>query len=109
MDLLNYVVLCQYNLNRFKCRYCMACYKLPPVYTQDSFINRDKDKRALLKLHAITYVEGILGIPMGTNCAPLIVDLFLYCYESHFMAIINKDPSKHHLVWSKQIVGSKLR
>ena len=21
-----------------------------------------------------------VGIPMGTNCAPLIADLFLYCY-----------------------------
>ena len=28
----------------------------------------------------------IVGIPMGTNCAPLIADLFLYCYESQFMA-----------------------
>lgn len=25
----------------------------------------------------------IVGIPMETNCAPLIVALFLYCYESH--------------------------
>ena len=24
----------------------------------------------------------IVGIPMGTNCAPLVADLFLYCYES---------------------------
>ena len=23
-----------------------------------------------------------VGIPMGMNCAPLIADLFLYCYES---------------------------
>ena len=23
----------------------------------------------------------IVGIPMGTNCAPLIADLFLFCYE----------------------------
>ena len=35
---------------------------------------------------------------MGTNCAPLIADLFLYCYESQFMAKIHKDPSKQHLV-----------
>ena len=27
----------------------------------------------------------IVGIPMGTNCAPLVVDLFLFCYESDFM------------------------
>ena len=23
----------------------------------------------------------IVGIPMGTNCAPLVADLFLFCYD----------------------------
>ena len=27
----------------------------------------------------------IVSIPMGTNCAPLIADLFLFCYERDFM------------------------
>ena len=27
----------------------------------------------------------IVGFPMGTNCVPLIVDLFLFCYERDFM------------------------
>ena len=27
----------------------------------------------------------IVGIPMGTNCAPLVADLFLYCYKRDFM------------------------
>ena len=27
----------------------------------------------------------IVSIPMGTNCAPLGVDLFLICYERGFM------------------------
>ena len=27
----------------------------------------------------------IVDIPMGTNCAPLVADLFLICYESDFM------------------------
>ena len=31
----------------------------------------------------------IVGIPMGTNCAPLVADLFLFCYESPFRRIIN--------------------
>ena len=26
-----------------------------------------------------------IGIPMGTNCAPLVKDLFLFCYERDFM------------------------
>ena len=30
--------------------------------------------------------KQIVGIPMGTNCAPLIADLFLYCYERDFMS-----------------------
>ena len=27
----------------------------------------------------------IVGIPMGTYCAPLVVDLFLFCFEGDFM------------------------
>ena len=27
----------------------------------------------------------IVGIPRGTNCAPLVADLFLFCYERDFM------------------------
>ena len=27
----------------------------------------------------------IVCIPMGTNCAPLVADLFLFCYERYFM------------------------
>ena len=34
--------------------------------------------------------QQILGIPMGTNCAPLIADLFLYCYEWEFMSDLQK-------------------
>ena len=26
----------------------------------------------------------MIGIPMGTNCAPLFADLFLYSYENEF-------------------------
>ena len=26
-----------------------------------------------------------IGIPMGTNCALLVADLFLFCYERDFM------------------------
>ena len=27
----------------------------------------------------------VVGIPMGTNCAPLVADLFLICYEREFI------------------------
>ena len=26
-----------------------------------------------------------IGVPMGTNCAPLLADLFLYSYENEFL------------------------
>ena len=26
----------------------------------------------------------VIGIPMGTYCAPLVADLFLFCYEKGF-------------------------
>ena len=32
-----------------------------------------------------TVYQQVIGIPMGTNCAPLIADLFLFCYERDFM------------------------
>ena len=28
---------------------------------------------------------------MGTNCAPLVADLFVYCYERDFMDSLNHD------------------
>jgi hypothetical protein len=28
--------------------------------------------------------QQVVGIPMGTNCAPLLANLFLYSYESEF-------------------------
>ena len=35
----------------------------------------------------IRYTDKIVGIPMGTNCAPLVSYLFLICYERDFMII----------------------
>ena len=29
--------------------------------------------------------QQIVGIPMGTNCAPLLTDIFLYSYEAEFI------------------------
>ena len=34
--------------------------------------------------------QQIVGIPMGTNCAPLIANLFLNCYERDFMLNLQK-------------------
>jgi hypothetical protein len=34
-------------------------------------------------------------IPMGTNCAPLLADLFLYSYESEFLQKLVKEKKIH--------------
>lgn len=44
-----------------------------------------------------TVYPQVVVIPMATSYAPLIGGLFLYCYESQFMAKIYKDHSKHDL------------
>ena len=33
----------------------------------------------------------VVGIPMGTNCAPLVAELFLFCYEMDCMMSLSDD------------------
>ena len=33
----------------------------------------------------------IVGIPLSTNCAPLVADLFLFCYERDCMISLSDD------------------
>ena len=33
----------------------------------------------------------IIGIPIGTNCAPLVRDLFLFCNERDFMTSLSSE------------------
>ena len=39
--------------------------------------------------------QQTIGIPMGTNCAPLLADLFLYSYEAEFVQSLLKAGKKH--------------
>ena len=43
------------------------------------------DTRLLLIQFGIRSYKRIVGIPMGDNCAPLVADLFLFCYEKDFV------------------------
>jgi hypothetical protein len=36
-----------------------------------------------------------VGIPMGTNCAPLLADLFLYSYEAEFVQKLLRNNNKN--------------
>ena len=40
----------------------------------------------------------MFGIPMGTNCAPLLTDLFLYSYENKFLDKLIKESTKQSLL-----------
>jgi hypothetical protein len=42
-----------------------------------------------------TLFQQVVGIPMGTNCAPLLADLFLYSYESEFLQKLVKEKKIH--------------
>ena len=44
--------------------------------------------------------QQTVGIPMGTNCAPLLADLFLHSYEAEFIQNLLKDKKKKHLAKS---------
>ena len=37
------------------------------------------------------FYRQIVGIPRGTNCAPLVADLFLFCYEKDFITPLSND------------------
>ena len=36
----------------------------------------------------------IVGIPMGTNCAPLVADLLLFCYKRNFISLSEEKQSE---------------
>jgi hypothetical protein len=42
-----------------------------------------------------TLFQQVAGIPMGTNCSPVLADLFLYSYESEFLQKLVKDKKIH--------------
>jgi hypothetical protein len=39
----------------------------------------------------VAVFQQLVGIPMGTNCAPLLADLFLYSYEAEFVQKMLQD------------------
>ena len=41
---------------------------------------------------ALSYTDKLfVGFQMGTNCVPLVADLFLFCYERDFMKYLSND------------------
>ena len=85
------------------CIVYIACNDRNAFFTSDAVRNDNlrscqKVREALTFLLDNIYIRfgsklyrEIVGIPMGTNCAPLIADLFLFCYERDFMLSLSED------------------
>ena len=40
---------------------------------------------------ALNFIEKNVGIPIGTNFAPLVADLYLFCYERDIMKSLTEE------------------
>ena len=65
-------------------------------YSEDDII---KMLEFLVYIIFVDFAEKVfqqtVGIPMGTNCAPLLADLFLYSYEADFIQSLLSTLKKH--------------
>ena len=68
---------------------------LPLLYSEEQVISMLIDN--IFVFFGGTLFQQVFGIPMGTNCAPLLADLFLYSYEyeSEFLQKLVKDKKIH--------------
>ena len=62
------------NLNNVSCGHVRKCVMLSVIFWTIFFI----------RFASILYRQ-IVGIKMGMNCAALVAELFLFCYERNFM------------------------
>ena len=54
-------------------------------YTEDDIVNMLEFLVDIFVVFGGKVFQQIVGIPMGTNCAPLLADIFLYSYEAEFI------------------------
>ena len=93
--------LIEHTFSREKALY-LACNYQRAVFTSDVYKNYNL--WSCQKVEALVYLldnifirfgtklyRQIIGIPMGTNCAPLVADLFLFCYERDFMKSLSPE------------------
>ena len=73
---------CFFSNKKYDSCKCWSCTELCEAFT---FLMEN----IYVQFDGMVY-QQMVGIPMGTNCAPLIADLFLYCYERDFMSDLQK-------------------
>ena len=72
-----------FNLEKPKKYHAWSCQN---VYDALTFLLDNIFIRFGTKLY-----RHVVGIPLGTNCAPLVAHLFLFCYERDFMMSLSDD------------------
>ena len=75
-----------FSNRKYDSHQCWTCAELCEAFT---FLMEN----IYVQFEGMVY-QQIVGIPMGTNSAPLIADLFLYCFERDFMS--NSHKSKQY-------------
>ena len=71
-----------FSNKKFDSHRCWSCAELCEAFTFHM-------ENIYVQFDGMVY-QQIVGIPMGTNCVPLIADLFLYCYERDFISDFHK-------------------
>ena len=58
-------------------------------YTENDIIKDARlfGRQPFLCLFRERFFRQIVGIPIGTNCAPLLMDIFLYSYEAELISL----------------------
>ena len=59
-------------------------------YSEDDIIKMLDFLVDIFEVFAGKVFQQIVGIPMGTNCAPLLADIFLYSYEAEFISLCSQ-------------------
>ena len=75
-----------------ECTYGVRSPRSKDVFKKQTTVCMDTVKELIQFLVKNTFVKNggilrqqVVGIPMGTNCAPLLANLYLYAYESTFI------------------------
>ena len=75
-----------------------CCFFTSDVNNNHNLWSRQKVYNALFYLLDNIFIRfgtklyrQTIGIPMGTNCAPLVADLFLFCYERDYTKSLSRE------------------
>ena len=87
-----YEYIVKYNSTYFVKSHSDAKHK----YTEDDIVRMINFLLIIyLKSVVVRFFQHVIGIPMGTNCAPLLADIFLFSYEAEFIQTLIKRGKRH--------------